>query len=101
MKKIFYPGMALLCLPFAAMAQSGAADPAVPAPTVSYRSVFADTPRGVEAQSLDWKGANAEVGQNLRGHIDILKWEAAQAKADAAKPPTPIGTPAQPEAVKP
>ncbi len=88
MKTFFYPGAALLCLPLAAMAQTGAPDPAVSGPSVLYRSVFADTPKGVETGSLDWRAANAEVGKNLRGHIDILKWEAAQAKAQSRNQPT-------------
>ncbi len=79
---------ALACLPVAANAQSPA-DPAVAVPSVPYRSAFTDTPRGVETGSLDWKAANAQVGQFLRGHVDILKWEAAQRKAPApANPPT-------------
>lgn len=71
-------------VPLVAMAQSQATDPASQVPAVSYRSVFTDTPKGVETDTLDWKAANAQVGQFLRGHIDILKWEAAQ-----PKPPTP------------
>jgi hypothetical protein len=47
-------------------------------PSVLYRSVFVDTPTGVEAEELDWKKANAEVGQFKRGHVDILQWEAKQ-----------------------
>lgn len=78
------------CVPFAASAQAQATDPASPVPQVSYRSVFVDTPKGVETDALEWKAANAEVGQFTRGHIDILKWEAAQAKAkEAATATTP------------
>lgn len=51
------------------------ADPAAAVPRVAYRSVFTDTPTGVEAQQADWKKANAEVGQFRRGHVDLLKWE--------------------------
>lgn len=79
----------LVCLP-ATHAQSSAADPAIAVPAVRYRSVFADMPKGVETDALDWKAANAEVGQFVRGHIDILKWEAAQDKAKAAKPAMPM-----------
>ncbi len=47
-------------------------------PAVLYRSVFVDTPTGVETEEVDWKKANAEVGQFKRGHVDILQWEARQ-----------------------
>ena len=101
MKKFLYRGASLVCLSLAAMAQTSADDPAVSVPAVLYRSVFADTPRGVETESLDWRTANAEVGKNLRGHMDILKWEAAQTKAQAAKPPAPAGSSSNPAAAKP
>jgi hypothetical protein len=75
----------------AALAQQPATDPSqadakVPLPV--YRSVFQDTPRGVEEQTADWKKANAEVGQFRRGHVDLLKWE-AQRPASAAPAPAP------------
>jgi len=101
LKNIRHLGAALLCLPLAAIAQTSATDPAGSVPAVLYRSVFTDTPKGVEAESLDWRAANAEVGKNLRGHMDILKWEAAQAKAQAAKQPAPAGASANPGAAKP
>lgn len=50
-------------------------DPAATVPAVLYRSVFVDTPAGVEMQEVDWKKANADVGQFKRGHVDILQWE--------------------------
>lgn len=67
------------------------ADPAVEVPQPAYRSVFADTPAGVEAGSADWRRANAEVGQFRRGHIDLLKWEEERAAAGAgpASPAAP------------
>lgn len=77
-----------IAMPTAAWAQAPAADATSPVPTVLYRSVFSDTPKGVEADTLDWKAANAQVGQFLRGHIDILKWEAAQ-QHKAAVPEMP------------
>ena len=77
-------------LPVLASAQSNVADPAAPVPPVSYQSVFQDTSMGVETRSVDWKAANAEVGQFTRGHVDLLKWEAEQ----AAKRPA-AATPAQ------
>ncbi|WP_295960963.1 hypothetical protein [Rhodoferax sp.] len=75
MRTLFLSAGALLCA--ATWAQS-AADPSVRVPTVTYRSVFADTSIGVETQSLDWKRAHAEVAQFPRGHVDVLKWERAQ-----------------------
>jgi len=102
LNNILYRGAALLCLlPLTAVAQTNATDPAATAPAVLYRSVFTDTPKGVENESLDWRAANAEVGQNLRGHMDILKWEAAQAKAQAAKQPEPAASSSKPGAAKP
>ena len=68
-------------------------DPAAFVPPVRYRSVFADTPTGVAQDSLDWKKANAEVGQFRRGFVDILQWEAAH-KPDAAASSTPAAAPA-------
>ncbi|MEP6968955.1 MAG: hypothetical protein ABJA49_00850, partial [Betaproteobacteria bacterium] len=62
MKKFFYQGAVLLCLPLAAVAQRSATDPAASVPSVMYRSVFTDTPKGVETESQDWRAANAEVG---------------------------------------
>ena len=82
---------ALACLPVIANAQSPT-DPATAAPPVPYRSVFTDTPKGVEKDTLDWKAANAQVGQFLRGHIDILKWEAAQRTAPTPSSATPPDT---------
>ncbi len=79
------------------------ADPSFEVLPVVYRSVFADTPTGVETQSADWKKANAEVGQFKRGHVDILKWEEAQTQKQmpVQKPlPTPM-SPQMPDAAKP
>ncbi len=76
--------MKLLCygfllLPWLATAQlADPSDPSAVVPAVGYRSVFADTPTGVEMESADWNKANAQVGQFRRGHVDILKWEAEQ-----------------------
>jgi hypothetical protein len=58
-----------------------------PVPSAQYRSVFADLPRGVEDTQLDWKAANAAVGQFKRGHMDLLKWEREQARQKAATQP--------------
>jgi hypothetical protein len=59
-------------------------DPTAAVPRVAYRSVFADTPIGVEAELADWKRANAEVGQFRRGHVDLLKWEQERAYSTPA-----------------
>lgn len=77
------PTCALLALSLftrGALAQAQVTDPAAPVPSVVYQTVFADTPKGVEMQTADWTNANAEVAQFKRGHVDILKWEDAQAK---------------------
>jgi hypothetical protein len=68
------------------------------APAV-YRSVFADLPQDVEEATLDWKAANAAVGQFKRGHIDLLKWEQEQARElsrQTTRQPTPPPTPRAP-----
>lgn len=78
MKEIFLL-LGAVALPALAAAQTSVAGSAITVPSVSYRSVFADTPKGVETQSVDWKAANSEVGQFRNGHADILKWEAGQA----------------------
>jgi hypothetical protein len=68
-----------------------ASQASTPVPAVSYRSVFADLPQGVEDTVVDWKAANAAVGQFKRGHADLLKWE-----RDPARQPKPAGAGAQP-----
>ena len=72
-------------------AANAAADAAAQVPRVGYRSVFQDTPTGVEEDRTDWRKANAEVGQFRRGHIDLLKWEAAQPRGSAPAEPTRPG----------
>ena len=62
-----------------------------PVPAAAYRSVFTDLPQGVEETVLDWKAANAAVGQFKRGHADLLKWE-----RDQARQPKPAGAGARP-----
>lgn len=64
-------------------------DPAVFVPPVRYRSVFADTPTGVEQGTVDWRKANSDVGEFRNGFVDILKWESAQEEAKAQKSGTP------------
>lgn len=78
--------LALLLAPPLAWAQApntaipDPADPAAAVPRTAYRSVFADTPTGVESGRTDWNKANAEVGQFRRGHADLLKWEEEQSR---------------------
>lgn len=60
-----------------------------PVPAALHRSVFADLPQGVEDTVVDWKAANAAVGQFKRGHADLLKWEQEQARK--AAPPAASG----------
>lgn len=64
--------------------QAASAD--TPVPPALYRSAFAGVTTGVEQTRVDWKKANADVGQFKRGHADLLKWEQEQAKA--ANPPS-------------
>lgn len=56
------------------------ADPKVLVPGVSYRSVFAQIPSGVEHERLDWRKSNEAVARFKRGHVDILKQEEADAR---------------------
>ena len=100
MEKMFLL-LGVLMSPVLVFAQQAVANPGVPVPAVSYKSVFANVPTGVETQSVNWKAANAEVGQFTRGHVDILKWEQGQAGAKAdARGPLPSSVSASP-AVKP
>ena len=73
--------------PVSAMAQAAVTDPGASVPPVVYQSVFNQSPIGVETKSVDWKKANAEVGQFKRGHLDILKWEESQLKDKPADKP--------------
>ncbi len=94
MKSLFLLISAFAAVPGWVSAQPGAADPAAQVPAVVYRSVFADTATGVEMESTDWKAANGAVGQFTNGHVDILKWEAAQEqKKGQASMPMPMPMP--------
>lgn len=69
-----------------------AAQAATPVPPALYRSAFDGVPLGVEQQQLNWKQANANVGQFKRGYPDLLKWEQEQTKQTPSKTspqPTP------------
>ena len=81
--------------PASTLAQAPVTDPGAAVPPVVYQSVFNQSPTGVETKSVDWKKANAEVGQFKRGHVDILKWDESQAKDN------PTGKPAMPSEAVP
>jgi hypothetical protein len=103
MKKLVIRLCAMACLPGLSWAQSAAADAAAPVPALQYRSVFAGMPVGVEQETLDWRAANAEVGQFRNGHVDILKWEENRLRAQpGATPSMPMQhAPAQPVPARP
>lgn len=88
MNRLQFCALAVLCSPVWAVAQTApqrpsivVEDPTAPVPAVVYQSVFADTPTGVEQDTVAWKRANADVGQFKRGHVDILRWEQSQTGA--------------------
>lgn len=64
-----------------------ASAPTTPVPAVLYHSPLAGLPTGIAQTTLDWKAANAAVGQFPRGHADLLQWEEEQARQKAT--PTP------------
>lgn len=61
-----------------------ASEARTPVPPIAYRSAFTDLPQGLEQPPIDWKAANAMVGQFPRGHVDLLKWEQEQARKNTA-----------------
>ena len=66
--------------------------PGTPVPKAQYQSIFDGLPTGIEQTVVDWRAANASVGQFKRGHVDILKWEEEQARqtpVPSAKPDMP------------
>ena len=88
------------CIPYGVLAELLAADPAAPVPAAPYHSAFGgpmQVPPSTEVNLADWVQANADVGRNLRGHLDVLKWEAANLapSAPAQHPPAAALTPAQ------
>jgi len=87
------------CIPYGVLAEPLAADPAAVVPAVPYRSALGTSmgmPPASEVRLADWARANADVGRNLRGHLDILKWETANTTpADAVDKP-PAGSPLNP-----
>lgn len=82
MRRTILAALLAACMPYGVLAQPLAADPAATVPAAHYRSVFGSpqqAPPSTEVSLTDWVKANADVGRNLRGHLDILKWEAANA----------------------
>lgn len=66
-----------------------ASAPGTPVPKAQYQSTFDGLPTGVEQSVVDWRAANANVGQFKRGHVDLLKWEEEQARQKTAPPGMP------------
>jgi len=88
---VFAPGLTLAQTLSAPTTVASVLEPTTSVPSVVYRSVFVTMPTGVETESLDWRAANAAVGQFKNGYRDILKWEESEAgqKADANEPMRP------------
>ena len=59
-------------------------DPGAPVPPVQYASVFTGPPLRLETPVADWTQSNVAVGQFMRGHADILRWESRQNSSDPA-----------------
>ena len=95
MRRFAFAALVAAYMPTGVLAQPVAADPAAPVPVVPYRSALVSSqqvPPSVDVKLADWVQANAEVGQNLRGHMDILKWEAANAAPAIATSALATGT---------
>lgn len=95
MRRTALAALLAACIPWGALAQTLAADPAASVPAVPYRSALGlpiQAPPSTVVNLADWVQANADVGRNLRGHLDILKWEAVNIAPHAA--PDSEGAPA-------
>lgn len=66
-----------------------ASAPGTPVPKAQYQSSFDGLPAGIEQAVVDWRAANAAVGQFKRGHVDLLKWEEEQARQKPVPPSMP------------
>ncbi len=64
-----------------------AARPEAAVPPVPYQAMTPAGFSGLASDAVDWKAANAEVGQFRRGHRDIVRWEKDRAAAPAAPAP--------------
>lgn len=79
-KSLLWPGCALALMTGAQAQVPGPAEPAAAVPPPAYRSVFPAAQAGALAAPGDWRRLNAEVGQFENGHVDIIKWEARNAR---------------------
>ncbi|WP_212645974.1 hypothetical protein [Delftia sp. PE138] len=68
---------------------NGAIDPA--AASLPLRHAALPASGAVETELTDWRQANAAVGEFPNGHVDILRWEAAQA-GRSTPAPSPHGS---------
>ena len=68
---------------------TGAIDPA--AASLPLRHAALPPSGAVETELTDWRQANAAVGEFPNGHVDILRWEAAQA-GRSTPAPSPHGS---------
>ncbi|WP_288252285.1 hypothetical protein [uncultured Hydrogenophaga sp.] len=76
-------------------ADPGEAPAALPPPLPDLQRLDAPPTDADLAQALArWREANRRVAEFPRGHMDLLRWEAARAPAPAPAPPTPA--PAKP-----
>ena len=66
-----------------------ASAPGTLVPKAQYQSTFDGLPTGVEQSVVNWRAANATVGQFKRGHVDLLKWEEEQARQKPVSPGIP------------
>ena len=86
-----------------ALGAANPAHPVQPAPWVLPPGASADTPAlpaDLAAARAIWQRVNQRVAEFPRGHIDLLRWEAAtpEAAAPAAEPPATLLT--RPEALR-
>lgn len=68
---------------------TGAIDPA--AASLPLRHAALPPSGAVETELTDWRQANAAVAEFPNGHMDILRWEAAQA-GRSTPAPSPHGS---------
>lgn len=66
---------------------TGAIDPA--AASLPLRHAALPASGAVETELTDWRKANAAVAEFPNGHMDILRWEAAQAGRTTPTPAQP------------
>jgi opacity protein-like surface antigen len=86
-------GAALAAALSAPVYAADAADPAVPVPTLAYRSAL-PAPADLAEPAVPWAQANQEVARFPRGHADLVRWEERQERGSS----TPSSAPAAPAA---